>query len=288
MQAADVDGFQATLLKDRHLVVTGGGTGLGRVMAERFASLGATVSINGRREEPLAETVNAIRARGGHAEYHTCNVREMDSVEQFFEWAEERTGPVDGLVNNAAANFLARTETLSANALDAVVRTNLYGTFYCTRSFGRRLLEKGRQGSVVSIVTTYAETGSAFVVPSAMSKAAVIAMTKSLAVEWGGRGIRLNAIAPGPIPTEGAWARLVPNDETEKAMRRRIPSRRFGDPRELADLAAFLLSDLSSYMTGSVVTLDGGEAISSGGQFNDLSRLDPAHLDAMFERMRRT
>lgn len=255
-------------------------------MAERFAELGARVTINGRSENPLRETVERILAHGGVAGYRTCNVRDPDAVATYFSEVEEKWGVVDGLVNNAAANFLARSEDLSANALDAVIRTNLYGTFFCTREMVRRCFESEKPGVVVSIATTYAETGSAFVVPSAMSKAAIVAMTRSLAVEWGGRGIRLNAIAPGPFPTEGAWKRLVPDSATEKAMLRRVPLNRFGKVEELSNLAAYLLSDLSSYMNGEVVTIDGGEALASGGQFNDLTRLDPVLIDEMFGRMR--
>jgi NAD(P)-dependent dehydrogenase (short-subunit alcohol dehydrogenase family) len=282
----EMHGFHSALLKDRHIVVTGGGTGLGRVMAVTLASLGARVTVNGRREEPLAETVDEIASSGGVAGYFPCNVRDAEAVAEFFNKSEEKWGGVDGLVNNAAANFLARSETLSSNALDAVIRTNLYGSFYATQQLAERCFRRGTAGSVVSIVTTYAETGSAFVVPSAMSKAAIVAMTRSLAVEWGNRGLRLNAVAPGPFPTDGAWSRLVPDSANEKAMLRRIPSRRFGDPKELADIVAFLLSDLAAYINGAVITADAGEAIASGGQFNDLTRLDPGLVDSMFERMR--
>lgn len=280
--------FHSALLKDEHIVVTGGGSGLGRAMAVRFAALGAAVTVNGRRADPIDETVELIKRDGGRAESFTCNVREKESVEAFFDAAEQRSGPVTGLVNNAAANFLSRTENLSENALDAVIRTNLYGTFFATMALGRRCLSGDRAGAVLSIVTTYADTGSAFVVPSAMSKAAIVAMTRSLAVEWGGRGVRLNAIAPGPFPTEGAWARLVPDSATEKAMLRRVPLRRFGSASELANLAAFMISDLTSYMNGEVVTFDGGEALSSGGQFNDLTRLDSSAVDDMFSAMRKS
>jgi NAD(P)-dependent dehydrogenase (short-subunit alcohol dehydrogenase family) len=275
------------LLKGRHVVVTGGGSGLGRAMAQRFASLGAAVTINGRRTEPLDETVTEIRNAGGIAEGITCNVRDAEEVGAFFAEAEKRQGPVQALVNNAAANFLARTETLSANAFDAVVKTNLYGTFFCTSAFARRCFDDSRSGVVLSIATTYAETGSAFVVPSAVSKAGIVAMTRSLAVEWGERGIRLNAIAPGPFPTEGAWSRLVPTKDVEKAMLSRVPVRRFGTTEELAELAAFMISDASAYMNGEVVTLDGGEALAAGGQFNDLARMPAAAVDAMLSAMRK-
>lgn len=275
------------LLADRHILITGGGSGLGRAMAQEFASLGASVSVTGRRPGPLEETVQMIRSEGGRAAATPCNVREEDEVERVVAEVEARTGPLHGLVNNAAANFLARTEALSANAFDAVVRTNLYGTFYCTQSVARRWIERGGGGVVLSIVTTYAETGSAFVVPSAASKAGIVALTKSLAVEWGRHGIRLNAIAPGPFPTEGAWERLVPGAAAVEMMKKRVPLNRFGKPDELARVAAFMMSDHASYMNGAVLTLDGGEVSAAGGQFNDLARMDPNKLDQMLASMRR-
>jgi NAD(P)-dependent dehydrogenase (short-subunit alcohol dehydrogenase family) len=280
------DDLPPDLLADHHVVVTGGGTGLGRAMALRFADLGAAVTINGRRPEPLAETVDDIESRGGVAEGIPCNVREPEAVRAFFEEAEARQGSVTRLVNNAAANFLAPTEDISPNGFDAIVRTNLYGTFYCTQACGRRWLERDTEGVVLSIATTYAETGSAYVVPSAMSKAGIVAMTRSLAAEWGSAGVRLNAIAPGPFPTEGAWERLMPSDEMEKQMRERIPVRRFGDPEELADLAGVLLSDLAGYMNGEVVTVDGGEALAAGGQFNAFTRMPREQVKALMERLR--
>ena len=278
--------FAPDLLKDQHIVVTGGGTGLGREMAHRFARLGAAVTICGRRPEPLAKTVEEIRGVGGQANGLECNVRSAESVEAFFQVAENAQGPVTGLVNNAAANFLAASETLSANAFDAVIQTNLYGAFHCTRWCGEKWIERETSGSVVSIVTTYARTGSAFVMPSAASKAGVAAMTKSLATEWGLYNIRLNAIAPGPFPTEGAWQRLVPDEAMAEQMRQRIPLGRFGEPYELTTLAAFLLSRAASYLTGQIITLDGGEADASGGQFNDLTKMDRETVLQLFEMMR--
>jgi NAD(P)-dependent dehydrogenase (short-subunit alcohol dehydrogenase family) len=265
--------FRDDLLTEQHVVVTGGGTGLGREMAHRFARLGAAVTICGRREEPLASTVSEIRDAGGIAEGISCNVRDWDSVAACFVEAEERLGHVTALVNNAAANFLAPSHQLSPNGFDAIVKTNLYGSFFCTRWCGEHWIERGTAGSVVSIVTTYAATGSAFVLPSAASKAGIAAMTRSLAAEWGTYGIRLNAIAPGPFPTEGAWKRLVPDPSMEEQWRQRIPLARFGEHYELTDLAAFLLSRGASYLTGQVIDLDGGEAIASGGQFNDLIKM---------------
>jgi NAD(P)-dependent dehydrogenase (short-subunit alcohol dehydrogenase family) len=280
------DDFSDDLLADHHVVVTGGGTGLGRAMALRFADLGATVTINGRRPDPLADTVADIEEAGGTAEGIPCNVREPEAVQAFFEEAEERQGPVTRLVNNAAANFLAATEDISPNGFDAIVKTNLYGSFYCTQACGRRWLERDTEGVVLSIATTYAETGSAYVVPSAMSKAGIVAMTRSLAAEWGSAGVRLNAVAPGPFPTEGAWDRLMPGDDLEQQMRDRIPVRRFGEPEELADLASFLISDLSAFMNGEVVTFDGGEALAAGGQFNAFTRMPREQVKAMMEALR--
>ena len=278
--------YQPDILSGRHVAVTGGGTGLGREMALRFAALGASVTVCGRRPEPLEQTVADIRAAGGRAEAVACNVREVESVEAFVAEAERRQGEVSALVNNAAGNFLAPTDKLTPNGFDAIVRTNLYGSFYATQSCGRRWIERGTRGAVVSIVTTYAEPGSAFLVPSAVSKAGVVALTKSLAAEWGVYGIRLNAIAPGPFPTEGAWSRLSPDGRAAERMVNLIPLRRTGEMRELTDLAVFLLSDLSSYLTGEVIYLDGGASLTSAGQFNLFTELPRERVLEMFERLR--
>jgi NAD(P)-dependent dehydrogenase (short-subunit alcohol dehydrogenase family) len=278
--------YRDDLLSGQHIVVTGGGTGLGREMALRFARLGASVSICGRREEPLRDTVGAIRDAGGVAEGIPCNIREWESVAEFFERAEDLQGPVTRLVNNAAANFLAASHKLSPNGFDAVIRTNLYGAFFCTRWCGEKWIERNTAGAVLSITTTYVDTGSAFVLPSAASKAGVAAMTRSLAAEWGTYGIRLNAISPGPFPTEGAWKRLVPDPSMEERWKRRVPLARFGEPHELADLAVFLLSDASSYMTGQVIDLDGGEVLASGGQFNDMIKMPREGILQVMEMMR--
>ncbi len=278
--------FASDILADQHIIITGGGTGLGRHMAERCASLGATVTIGGRREEPLNETVAAVRDTGGKAEGISMNVREAETVESFLAEAEERSGPITRLINNAAANFLSPSHTLSPNGFDAIVKTNLYGSFFCTHGCGTRWIERGTPGVVLSIATTYAETGSAFVLPSAVSKAGIVTMTKSLAAEWGTYGIRLNCIAPGPFPTKGAWSRLVPDPSIAEMMKKRVPLGRFGEPHELTNLVVFMLSDLSSYLSGANIVLDGGEVLASGGQFNDFIKQDREGVLAMFEMMR--
>jgi NAD(P)-dependent dehydrogenase (short-subunit alcohol dehydrogenase family) len=274
MQAFDP--FRPDLLRGKTTIVTGGGTGLGRAMALRLASLGARVAVLGRRPDPLAETAKAIRELGGQAAAVPCDVRDPEAVARAVDTVEAGLGPVNQLVNNAAGNFLAASEDLSANAFNSVVQIVLYGSFHCTREVGRRLIERKQKGDVLSIVTNYAQSGSAFVVPSAAAKAGVLAMMRSLAVEWAVYGIRLNAIAPGPFPTEGAFSRLMPGSELEKQALRRVPSRRFGEHWELSNLVAYLLSDASPYQTGDLVTIDGGEALFSGQEFAGLAQLDRA------------
>ncbi len=270
------------LLDGKCAWVTGGGTGLGRAMALRFASLGAKVAVCGRREEPLVETVEAVRAGGGTATHGTCDVRDPDAVDAALAHVVDELGGVDILVNNAAGNFLCPSEELSPNAFNAVVGIVLNGTFHCTRAVGRRWIADKRGGAMLNIVATYAWTGSAFVLPSACAKAGVVAMTRSLAVEWARHGIRLNAIAPGPIPTEGAFSRLMPSPDFLEARKKKIPAGRFGTPEELSDLAAYLVSDAAEWIRGEVVTLDGGEWLRGAGEFNDLVELPPE----IWERLR--
>ena len=277
--------YSPDTLAGSHIVVTGGGTGLGLAMAKRFAQLGAKVTINGRREEKLAAAVAEIEADGGTANGVVCNVRDPESVEAFFNSAEEAQGEVTGLVNNAAANFLSDTATLSPNGFDSIVQTNLYGSFYCTQACGRRWLDRKTSGSIVSIATTYTDCGSAFVVPSAVSKAGIITMMKSLAAEWGPYNIRLNAISPGPVPTDGAWDRLVPDPTMEEKFKKRIALRRFGEPSEVANLAVYLLSDLSAFVTGENICLDGGEHLSSG-LFNPFTSMPREQILGMLAMMR--
>jgi NAD(P)-dependent dehydrogenase (short-subunit alcohol dehydrogenase family) len=269
------DPFRPDLLAGKTTVITGGGTGLGRSMALRCAALGARVAVLGRRPEPLQETVTAIREKGGQAAAASCDVRDAAAVSAAFDRVEGELGPVNQVVNNAAGNFLCASEELSDNAFHAVVQIVLYGSFICTRELGRRLIAREAPGAVLSIVTTYAETGSAFVLPSAVAKAGVLAMMRSLAVEWATYGIRLNAIAPGPFPTEGAFSRLMPA-ELERQVLRRIPSKRLGEHWELTNLAAYLLSDASPYQTGDLVTIDGAEALFSGQEFAGFAHMDRA------------
>jgi NAD(P)-dependent dehydrogenase (short-subunit alcohol dehydrogenase family) len=278
--------FRPDLLAGKTTIVTGGGTGLGRSMALRLAGLGAKVALLGRRPEPLAETATRIHDAGGTAAAVPCDIREPAAVRAAFDTVERELGSANQLVNNAAGNFLCASEELSDNAFHSVVQIVLYGSFYCTRELGRRLIERGRGGEILSIVTTYCTTGSAFVLPSAAAKAGVLAMTRSLAVEWAAYGIRLNAIAPGPFPTEGAFSRLMPGSDLEQQALRRIPSRRFGEHAELTNLVAYLLSDASPYQTGDLVTIDGAEALFSGQQFAGLAHLERQQAKAMMASLR--
>ena len=267
--------FEKNLLMGRSILVTGGGTGLGRSMALRFAELGAKLHISGRREEPLAETCKTIRTAGGTATFSTGDVRDFASVERMVAEAEQATGGVDTLVNNAAGNFIARSERISPNAFNAVVGIVLQGTFHCTLAMGRKWIAAGRGGNVLNISTTYAGvgSGSGYVMPSACAKAGVLAMTRSLAVEWAKYKIRFNAIAPGPFPTEGAWSRLMPSTEYEERAKNYHPMKRFGRHDELANLAAYLLAPQAEYVNGECVVIDGGLWLRGAGEFNDLSEL---------------
>jgi NAD(P)-dependent dehydrogenase (short-subunit alcohol dehydrogenase family) len=264
--------FSESLLKSKRILITGGGTGLGKAMANRFLQLGATVYICGRREEVLQKTAAELSATT-HGSIHAlpCDIRNLEAVETMIDtiW---KSGPLDVLVNNAAGNFIARTEELSPRAFESVIGIVLLGTLHATMACGRRWLKANHPGTVLSISATYAPVGSAYVVPSAVSKAGVEALTRSLAVEWGNRGIRMNAIAPGPIPTQGAFSRVLPRPELEVLALDRNPMHRFGTKEELANLAAFLISDGSSYINGEVIRMDGGEFLQGAGEFSNLGR----------------
>ncbi len=264
--------------KNEVIIVTGGGTGLGKSMAQSFLELGAKVCICSRKEDVLLATAKELtELTGGEVLSMVCDVRKYDEIENVIKETIQKLGPITGLVNNAAGNFISPTERLSYRAFDIIVDIVLKGSYNFTLAMGKYWLSNQLPGKVMSIVTTYASTGSGFVVPSATAKAGVIALTRSLAVEWGNRGIRLNAIAPGPFPTDGAWQRLFPAHLEEKFNpEQRIPLGRVGDHRELMNLASYLMSDYSSYMNGEVVTFDGGEWLKGAGEFNHLSELSEA------------
>jgi len=271
------------MLKDRAIFLTGGGTGLGRSMALRFAMLGARMFLVGRREQPLKDVCDEIHRGGGAAAFATCDVRDYGAVETVANLAYEQFGRIDTVINNAAGNFMARTEKLSPNAFDTVVSIVLNGSFHCTQAFARKWIAQKKPGNVLSITTTYAAAncGSGFVVPSSCAKAGVLAMTTSLAVEWGKYNIRLNAIAPGPFPTEGAWSRLMPSKQFEEHARNANPMKRFGRHEELTNLAVFLISDMSSYINGECVVIDGGQWLQGAGEFNDLLMLPESAWEQM-------
>jgi len=264
--------FLPDLLKGRLALITGGGTGLGKAMGRRFMELGADLIICGRRETVLAATAQEFEAVFSRpVRIHRIDIRHAQAVEELME-AAFKDQPLDILVNNAAANFVARSETLSTRAVDAVLNITLHGTLYCTLAAGRRWIAGGRAGTVLSIVTGAAFHGSPYVVPSAMAKAGVLAMTRSLAVEWGPKRIRLVAISPGAFPTAGAGERLVPRGQ-ENAHGTNNPLGRPGRHEELADLAAFLVSDHAGYIQGECVTIDGGRWLKGAGTFSHLESL---------------
>ena len=272
------DVFAKDLLQGKVVLVTGGGTGLGRAMGERFLSLGAKLVISGRREAVLQDAANEMV---GEVLPVTCDVRDPAQVTALMDAAETHFGQVDVLVNNAAGNFISPTERLSARAVDAVLNIVLHGTFYCTLELGKRWIAQAQKGTVLNIATTYAASGSGYVVPSAAAKAGVVALTKSLAAEWGKYGIRLNAIAPGPFPTEGAWSRLMPTPEIGGLFEKQIPLGRVGQHIELANLASYLISDAAAFITGDLIAIDGGETAWNGGEFNILDEVTPEQWDAL-------
>ncbi|RZJ69526.1 SDR family oxidoreductase [Flavobacterium sp.] len=274
-------------LKGKTIVVTGGGSGLGKSMTRYFLELGANVAITSRDLEKLQTTAAELELEtGGKCLAVACDVRHYDQVETMLKSVLDAFGQVDVLLNNAAGNFISPTERLSANAFDTIIDIVLKGTKNCTLAFGKHWIDTKQKSSVVlNIVTTYAWTGSAYVVPSATAKAGVLAMTRSLAVEWAKYGIRTNAIAPGPFPTKGAWDRLLPGDLKEKFdLAKKVPLKRVGDHQELSNLAAYLVSDFSAYVNGEVITIDGGEWLKGAGQFNILEAI-PEEMWDMLEAM---
>ena len=284
--------FSAKMLRDdalkgKVIVITGGGSGLGKAMTRYFMELGAKVAISSRNLEKLQTTAKVLETEtGGTCLAVQCDVRHYDQVEAMLEEVLKAYGKVDVLLNNAAGNFISPTERLSANAFDTVIDIVLKGSKNCTLAFGKHWIEtKQTSATILNIVTTYAFTGSAYVVPSAAAKAGVLAMTRSLAVEWAKYGIRSNAIAPGPFPTQGAWDRLLPGDLAEKFdMSKKVPLGRVGNHQELANLAAYLVSDFSGYINGEVIVIDGGEWLKGAGEFNILEAI-PEELWDQLEMM---
>jgi len=279
--------FKPDLLAGKKILITGGGTGLGKSIGRRYLELGAHLVICGRRKEVLDATADEFRAAlpGAKIDTLTCDVRDAEQVEAMMQtiW---QSGPLDLLLNNAAANFIARTEKLSPRAVDAVLNIVLHGSFYCTIAAGRRWIDAGRPGNVISTVSAPVITGQAFTAASAAAKAGVLAMTRSLAVEWGPKGIRLNCVAPGLFPTQGAWERLYPPGSQVEPQERGVPLRRFGDHQELCDLYAYLAADGSGYVTGDLVVIDGGRWMQGAGgpTFRAMQDWGDDQWDAMRKR----
>lgn len=273
--------FREDLLKGKTIIITGGGSGLGKSMAARFGELGANLVIASRRQQVIQDAADELRKTGAEVLGISCDVRDVASVQALVDETKNQFGKIDVLLNNAAGNFISPTENLSPNGFKVVVDIVLHGTFNCTHVVGKEMIANGG-GSILNIVATYAWTGSGYVVPSAAAKAGVLAITRSLAVEWAKYGIRSNAIAPGPFPTKGAWSRLAPPGlGIEKKMKNRIPLKRFGEHIELANLASYLISDEAGYINGEVVTIDGGEWLKGAGQFNDLDKMPKMAWKAM-------
>ena len=270
-------------LKGKTVVVTGGGTGLGRSMGTYMLKLGANLVITSRKQDVLEKSAKEMEAEtGGKVLPVACDVRDYEQIESMLQKAESTFGQVHGLLNNAAGNFISPTERLSHRAFDTVIDIVLRGSYNCTLAFGKNWIKKEQPGTVLNIVTTYAWTGSGYVVPSAAAKGGVLAMTRSLAVEWARHGIRHNAIAPGPFPTKGAWSRLLPGDLVKKFdPAKKVPVGRVGEHQELANLAAYLMSDYSAYVNGEVITIDGGEWLQGAGEFNNLSAIPEEMWDLL-------
>lgn len=265
-------------LKGKTIIITGGGTGLGKSMGKYMLELGANLVITSRKEDVLKKTSEELSQQtGGKVLSIACDVRKYDEIQNVIHKTESEFGQIHGVLNNAAGNFISPTERLSHRAFDIIVDIVLKGTYYFTLAAGKNWIAKKQSGTFLNIVTTYAWTGSGYVVPSACSKAGVLALTRSLAVEWAKHNIRSNAIAPGPFPTEGAWSRLLPGDLVNKFNPAdRIPLKRVGEHSELANLAAYLMSGFSAYINGEVVTIDGGEWLRNGGEFSHLEQIPEA------------
>ena len=279
--------YKEDLLKDKTILVTGGGTGLGRSMSERLSGLGANLIITSRKLEILQKTAKEIQDKTGNTVLALqTDVRKPFQNEGVIEKGIEKFGKIDVLLNNAAGNFISPTERLSYKAFDTIVDIVLKGTYNFTLAMGKYWIENNLPGNVLNIVTTYASTGSGFVVPSAISKAGVLNLTRSLAAEWGKYNIRLNAIAPGPFPTKGAWDRLFPDKKFEQKLINKIPLKRVGKHDELSNLATFLVSDFSGYITGDVITIDGGEWLGGAGEFNWLESINSTQWDEIEAQIR--
>ena len=268
---------------DKIVLISGGATGLGLAMAKKIGSYGATMVILSRNEERLNEAVESMKKENINAHYYVCDVRDHEKVEETVQDIWKGLGPINCLINNAAGNFISRTEDLSVKAFESVIGIVLMGTIHLSLSVGKMWIKEKMKGNILNITTTYSWTGSGYVTPSAAAKGGVTAFTRSLASEWGSKGIRVNAIAPGPFKTEGAWKRLVPTEMVEKEMTKRVPLGRLGQPEEISELAAYLLSDYSGYINGDIVTIDGGEWIYGGGQFNQLSTLPDEFWESLKE-----
>jgi NAD(P)-dependent dehydrogenase (short-subunit alcohol dehydrogenase family) len=277
------------IFKDKTIIITGGGTGIGKAMGISFLKLGANLVIISRKLNVLEQAAREMEAEtGGKVLAVACDVRNYDEVENVLQKAVERFGSVNALINNAAGNFISPTERLSANAFSTIIDIVLKGSVNCSLALGKYWIKEKIAGNILNIVTTYAFTGSAFVVPSACAKGGVLAMTRSLAAEWGKYRIRTNAIAPGPFPTKGAWERLLPGEMAEKFdFKNRVPLKRVGKHEEIANLAAFLISDYSGYINGDVITIDGGEWLQGAGQFNGLEII-PAEMWDNIEQLTRS